>query len=99
MRAVLAATIVASLAMLAMPAFAQQGHVQQYREADKEKTPAEKAADRAAVDAYQRSLGAIPDKGPQDPWGAVRNNDAPKAAAPKTAKTRVKTNSAEAKPR
>ena len=94
MRVVLAAVI---LVALAAPAFAQQDHVQRYGEADKDKTPAQKAADKAAAEAYQRSLGAIPDKGPQDPWGAVRN-DGPKPATTKTAKTaKSKTTATEAK--
>jgi hypothetical protein len=88
MRAVLAAVIVASLAT---PAFAQDKHIPQYGEADKDKTTAEKAADKAAADAYQRSLGAIPDKGASDPWGTVRSNDAPKPAPTKTAKSKAKT--------
>lgn len=94
MRAVLAAVIIASLAA---PAFAQQKHMQQYREADPDKTEAQKAADKAAVDAYQRSLSAIPDQGPTDPWGNVRSNNAPKPAATKTAKGKAKTRSTEAK--
>lgn len=93
MRVVLAAVI---LAALAAPAFAQQGHVPQYGEADKEKTPAQKEADKAAADAYKRSLSAIPDKGPQDPWGTVRSNDGPKPAPAKTAKKSKTTT--EAKP-
>ena len=92
MRVVLAAAIVASLAV---PAFAQS-HVPRYGEADKDKTASEKAADKAAADAYKRSLGAIPDKGPGDPWGTVRSTDAP--AATKTAKSKAKAGSAEAKP-
>jgi hypothetical protein len=93
MRVVLAAAIVASLAV---PAFAQQSHVPQYGETEKEKTTSQKAADKAAADAYKRSLGAIPDKGPGDPWGAVRSTDAP--AATKTAKSKARAGSAEAKP-
>ena len=95
MRAVLAAVIIASLAA---PALAQE-HMPQYHEADKEKTPAQKAADKAAAQAYQRSLGAIPDKGPTDPWGDVRSTNAPKPAVTRTAKTKAKTSRAEPKPR
>ena len=80
MRVVLAAAIVASLAT---PAFAQQSHVPQYGETDKEKTTSQKAADKAAAEAYKRSLGAIPDKGPSDPWGAVRSTEAPKPTRPR----------------
>jgi hypothetical protein len=94
MRAVLAALIFASLAA---PALAQQPHMQEYGQPDKDKTTAEKAADKAAADAYQRSLGAIPDKGTTDPWGVVRSNDAPKPAPTKTAKSKAKSGSAEAK--
>jgi hypothetical protein len=94
MRAVLAAVIITSLAT---PALAQQ-HVQPYGEPDKDKTPSEKAADKAAADAYQRSLGAIPDKGSNDPWGTVRSNDAPKAGPAKSAKSKAaKTGNAETK--
>jgi len=99
MRFLLAATIMAALSA---PAFAQQPHMQEYGQPDKEKTASEKAADKAAADAYQRSLGAIPDKGTTDPWGTVRS-DTPKttstkSAATKTTKAKTKTGSAEAKP-
>ena len=95
MRVVLAAAIVASLAV---PAFAQQSHMPQYGETEKEKTTSQKATDKAAADAYKRSLSAIPDKGPGDPWGSVRSTDAPAASATKTAKSKGKTGGAEAKP-
>ena len=95
MRVFLAAAVIAALAT---PAFAQQKHMQEYGQPDKDKTAAEKAADKAAADAYKRSLGSIPDKGPQDPWGAVRSNDAPKPAPTKTAKAKNKAGSADAKP-
>ena len=99
MRFLLAATIIAALSA---PAFAQQPHMQEYGQPDKEKTASEKAADKAAADAYQRSLGAIPDKGTTDPWGTVRS-DTPKttstkAAATKTTKAKTKTGSADVKP-
>ena len=74
MRVVLATAIVASLAL---PAFAQQSHVPQYGETEKEKTTSQKAADKAAADAYKRSLGAIPDKGPGHPWGARAQHRCP----------------------
>jgi hypothetical protein len=93
MRLLLATAIIAALAA---PAFAQQAHVPRYGEEDKEKTTAQKAADKAAAEAYQRSLGAIPDKGASDPWGTVRS-DTPKTTATKTAKTKTKTGSADAK--
>ena len=94
MRVILAA---AMITLLAAPAFAQQDHVQRYGEADKEKSPIEIQAEKDAQRAYQRSLGNIPDKGPSDPWGAVRS-DAPKTAAStpaaRTAKTKTKTGAA-----
>ena len=90
MRAILAA---AMITLWAGAAYAQD-HVQRYGEADKEKSPTEIQAEKDAQRAYQRSLGNIPDKGPTDPWGAVRS-DAPKTAAStpaaKTAKTKTKT--------
>ena len=89
MRVVLAALTVAALAMPAFtPALAQQPHMQEYGQPDKDKTVTQKAADKAAADAYQRSLGAIPDKGAGDPWGTVRS-DTPKTTATKTAKTKT----------
>ena len=99
MRVLLAATVIAALVTPAVTttALAQQKHMQEYGEADKDKTASEKAVDKAASDAYQRSLGAIPDRGPQDPWGTVRS-DTPKPAATKTAKTKTKTGSTDAKP-
>ena len=78
MRVFLAAAIVMALAQ---PAFAQGQPVQKYGEPDKEKSPTELQADRDAQKAYGNSLKNIPDKGPVDPWGAVRSNDAPKTAA------------------
>ena len=84
-----------ALIVATAPALAQQKHMQEYGQPDKDKTTAEKAADKAAADDYQRSLGAIPDKGPNDPWGTVRSNDAPKPAPTKTAKSKPKS---EAKP-
>jgi hypothetical protein len=87
MRAVLALFMIASLAA---PAFAQDNHVPRYGEEDKEKTNSQKAADKAAAEAYQRSLGNIPEKGASDPWGAARSTDAPKPAPTKAAKAKAK---------
>ena len=88
MRAVLALIIVA---FLSAPALAQvDNHVPRYGEADKEKTNSQKAADKAAADAYQRSLGNIPEKGPSDPWGAARSTEAPKPAPTKAAKAKAR---------
>ena len=76
------------IALLAGPAYAQDKPVPRYGEVPKDKTEQEKAADKAAERAYQRSLGNIPDQGPTDPWGAVRS-DAPKASAAKAKKTKA----------
>jgi hypothetical protein len=95
MRAILAA---AMITLLATTAFAQDNHVPRYGEADKEKSQSEIQAEKDAQRAYQRSLGNIPDKGPTDPWGAVRSGDGPKTAtstpATKTAKTKTKAGAA-----
>ena len=87
MRAVVALVMIA---FLSAPALAQDNHVPRYGEADKEKTNSQKAADKAAQEAYQRSLGGIPDKGPTDPWGAARSTEAPKPAPAKAAKAKTK---------
>jgi hypothetical protein len=92
MRLALAAVIIAALTA---PAFAQDNHVPRYGEADKEKSPSQKEADKAAADAYKRSLNNIPDKGPGDPWGAVRSDSQPATA--KTAKAKTKAGNGEAK--
>jgi hypothetical protein len=85
----------AMIVILAGPAYAQQEKpMQKYGEPDKDKTEQEKAADKAAEHAYQRSLGNIPDQGPTDPWGVVRSTDAPKTAAkPATKKPSAKAGS------
>ena len=74
MRVVLVAAAI--LALSGTAALAQA--VPKYGETDKDKTPSDIAAEKAAEKAYNRSLGNIPDKGPSDPWGAVRSPDAPK---------------------
>jgi hypothetical protein len=83
MRIVMAAAIIASLAT---PALAQQAPGQ-------EKTPeqiAKERADRAANEAYKKSLKTIPDQGPTDPWGGARSTEAAKPEASKTAKPKAK---------
>jgi len=91
MRVFRAAVVIAFFgASLAGPAYAQQKPIPRYGETDKDKTEQEKAADKAADQAYKRSLGNIPDAGPTDPWGDVRgNSDAPKASAAKAKKTKT----------
>jgi len=75
------------IALLAGPAYAQQAPVPRYGEVDKEKTPEQKAADREAERAYQRSLGNIPDKATTDPWGTVRSDGPPKSSSKAAAKS------------
>ena len=85
--------IVAVMALLAGPAWAQTPNVQKYGDPDKVKTPADIAREKDAEQAYKRSLSNIPEQKSTDPWGTVRSdNAAPKAAAkapakPKAAKT------------
>jgi hypothetical protein len=87
--------LVAAMAvMLSGAAQAQSQSVPRYGEEDKAKSPSQIEADKAAERAYRHSLTNIPDKGPGDPWGAVRSNDPPKASA---AKTKTKTGAASAK--
>ena len=69
------------IALLAGPAFAQSKNVPKYGELDGKK-PHEIKAEKEAEEAYQRSLGRIPEqKGSSDPWGSVRSDGAPKAVA------------------
>ena len=81
MRIVLATVMIA---MWAGTAAAQDNHVPRYGEEDKEKSAAQIAGEKAASDAYHKSLGNIPDKGPTDPWGAVRSDGTTKAAVATT---------------
>ena len=79
------------IALLAGPAYAQEKSIPKYGERDKDKTPQEKEAEKAAEQAYKRSLGNIPDQGATDPWGAVRgNSDAPKASTTKASAAKTK---------
>jgi len=94
MRVVLAAFIIA---VLTGTAFAQQAVPKYGEDLDKSKSPTEIRAEKDAARAYERSLGNIPDKGPGDPWGAVRANDGPKAASATAKPKKTKTGSAEAK--
>jgi len=83
----------AMIILLTGSALAQDTHVPRYGEADKDKSQEQIRGDKAAERAYQRSLGNIPDKGPSDPWGAVRSTDAPKTAA-RPVKPKTKTGAA-----
>jgi hypothetical protein len=81
MRVLLAAIVIAALAG---PAFGQQKPITKYGETDAKKHPNEIQAEKEAEQAYQRSLGRIPEqKGSSDPWGSVRSDTAPKADASK----------------
>jgi hypothetical protein len=81
----------AVIALLAGPAYAQSQSVPKYGEVDKTKSPQEIEAEREAERAYKRSLGNIPDKAATDPWGNVRSDSAPKAAAKAAPAKRTKT--------
>ncbi|MBR0778165.1 hypothetical protein JQ625_25320 [Bradyrhizobium diazoefficiens] len=73
--------IAAMFAVIAVPALAGDEHVPMYGEQPKEKTEAQKADDRKAERAYQRSLNNVPDQKAVDPWGAARGDDASKKPA------------------
>lgn len=73
------AAIVSLAVVTAVPARAEDNHIQRYGEKDKEETATEKAAKKEAEKAYQRSLGNIPAQKSTDPWGIARE-ETPKAA-------------------
>jgi hypothetical protein len=81
----------AVIALLAGPAYAQSQAVPRYGDVDKTKSPQEIEGEREAERAYKRSLGNIPDKTPTDPWGNVRSDSPPKAAAKAAPAKRTKT--------
>jgi len=79
---------VALVVLLAAPAYAQVPNINlmpQYQT----KTPEEKEQEAIRDKAYRESLRKIPDAKASDPWGNVRSNDAPKAAAPAKPKTKT----------
>ncbi len=86
----------AMIALLAGPAFAQSlpSVNDTAKKTDAAKTQQERDSERAAEQAYKRSLGNIPDQGPTDPWGNARTLEKPKAtekpAATKAAATKKK---------
>jgi hypothetical protein len=81
--------IAAVFALLAGPAYAQSPHVNLLTDTPS-KTPEEKEQDAIKDKAYKESLKKIPDaKTSADPWGGVRNNEAPKSAAPAKPKTKT----------
>jgi hypothetical protein len=81
----------AVIAILAGPAYAQSQPVPRYGDIDNKKSPQEIEAERESERAYKKSLGNIPDQGPTDPWGSVRSDSAPKAAAKAAPAKRTKT--------
>jgi len=88
-------SVAAVMVLLMAPAFAQDmPHINMMPEVSS-KTPEEKEQDAIKDKAYKESLKKIPDaRTSADPWGGVRNNDAPKTAAP--AKPKTKTGSSNA---
>ena len=86
--------LIAVVAMLAAPAYAQDTpHINLAPEVAA-KSPEEKAADEERDKAYRESLKKIPDtKASSDPWGGVRSADAPKAVTKASTKPKTKTGS------
>ena len=83
-------SVAAVMVLLTAPALAQdQPHINLMQDVPA-KSPEEKEQDAIRDKAYKESLKKIPDaKTSSDPWGAVRNNDAPKTAAPVKPKTKT----------
>jgi hypothetical protein len=71
----------ASALSISGAAYGQTAPVPRAGEPDKPKTQQQINADRAAEEAYKRSLGSIPDQGSTDPWGNVRPDATPKPLA------------------
>jgi hypothetical protein len=79
----------AVIVLLTAPAYAQMPNINMMPDLQS-KTPEEKEQDAVRDKAYKDSLKKIPDaKASSDPWGTVRSNDGPKAAAPARQKTRT----------
>jgi len=94
---ILTALILSALAMtglLTAPAYAQMPNTNFSINPDTPtKTPEEKEQDAIKDKAYRESLRKIPDaKTSSDPWGTVRNNEAPKTVAPAKPKTKTGSN-------
>jgi hypothetical protein len=83
-------SVATALVLLTAPALAQSDmHINMIQDLPS-KSPEEREADAIKEKAYKESLKKIPDsKTSSDPWGTVRNNDAPKAAAPAKPKTKT----------
>jgi hypothetical protein len=79
----------AVIVLLTAPAYAQTPNINLIPELQT-KSPEEKEQEAARDKAYKESLRKIPDaKTSADPWGTVRSNEAPKAAAPAKPKTKT----------
>jgi hypothetical protein len=79
MRVLRAAAAVVAL-LTAGPAYAQRAPAAPQ---DPPKSPAQIEQEKAAANAYKRSLGNIPDQPPADPWGGARAVEAPNSTAAK----------------
>lgn len=79
----------AVIVLLTAPAYAQTPNINLIPELQT-KSPEEKEQEAAREKAYKESLRKIPDaKTSSDPWGTVRSNETPKAAAPAKPKTKT----------
>lgn len=86
MRILSAAAVVV---LLTAPAYAQTPNINLIPELQS-KSPEEREQEAAKDKAYKDSLRKIPDaKASSDPWGTVRSNDAPKAAAAPAKKSKT----------
>jgi hypothetical protein len=75
--------------LLTAPAYAQAPNINLIPELQS-KSPEEREQEAIKQKAYKDSLRKIPDaKASSDPWGTVRSNDAPKAAATPAKKSKT----------
>jgi hypothetical protein len=82
--------LAAAIMLLTSPAFAQIPKLNLLQDKPG-KTQEEKDAEAAQEKAYKDSLKKIPDaKVSSDPWGGVRNTDAPSAPAKSASSTKSK---------
>ena len=87
-------SLVAVVALLAGPAYAQDTPHINMAPQDVSKSPEEKAAEEERDKAYKESLKKIPDaRTASDPWGGVRSADAPKTGPKAATKPKTKTGS------
>jgi hypothetical protein len=82
-------SVAAMMVLLTAPASAQTPNINLVPELQS-KSPEEREQEAARDKAYKESLKKIPDaKASSDPWGTVRSNETPKAAAPAKPKTKT----------